>query len=118
METDLNSLVDWFRANKLTLNVGKTVYMLFRGKENIATDHITIGSEKLIESENTKFLGLWVDKNLNWKKHTTILINKIKRNTVLLKNTKNMFDKDALKLIYYAHIQSHIMYGLSVWGGW
>ena len=117
METDLTNLVDWFRANKLTMNVGKTVYMLFRGKENITTDHITIDSEKLIESENTKFLGLWMDKNLNWKKHTNILINKIKRNTVLLKNTKNMFDKDTLKLIYYAHIQSHIVYGLNVWGG-
>ena len=79
METDLTSLVDWFRANKLTLNVGKTVYMLFRGKENIATDQITIDSERLIESENTKILGLWMDKNLNWKKHTTILINKIKK---------------------------------------
>ena len=59
---DLTNLVDWFRANKLTLNVGKTVYMLFKGKENIATDHKTIDSEKLIESENTKFLGLWMDK--------------------------------------------------------
>ena len=68
METDLTSLVYWFRANKLTLNVGKTVYMLFRGKENIATDHIIVDSEKLIESKNTKFLGLWMDKNLNWKK--------------------------------------------------
>ena len=28
-----------------------------------------------------------------------------------------MFDKDTLKLIYYAHIQSHIVYGLNVWGG-
>ena len=28
-----------------------------------------------------------------------------------------MFDKDTLKLIYHAHIQSHIVYGLNVWGG-
>ena len=28
-----------------------------------------------------------------------------------------MFDKDTLKLIYYAHIHSHITYGLNVWGG-
>ena len=117
LETDLTNLVDWFRANKLTMNVGKTVYMLFRGKENITTDHITIDSEKLIESKNTKFLGLLMEENLNLKKHTNILINKIKSNTVLLKNTKNMFDKDTLKLIYYAHIQSHIIYGLNVWGG-
>ena len=117
LETDLTTLVDWFKANKLTLNVSKTVYMLFRGKEASTIDYITIDNEKITESENTKFLGLWMDKNLNWKKHTSILINKIKRNTILIKNTKNMFDKDTLKLIYYAHIHSHITYGSNIWGG-
>ena len=91
--------------------------MLFRGKENPTTDHIIIDNEKITESESTKFLGPWMDKNLNWKKHTSILINKIKRNTILIKNTKNIFDKDTLKLIYYAHIHSHISYGLNIWGG-
>ena len=33
LESDMTNLVDWFRANKLTLNVDKTVYMLFRGKD-------------------------------------------------------------------------------------
>ena len=35
----------------------------------------------------------------------------------LLRNTRNIFDKSTLKLIYYAHIHSHITYGLSMWGG-
>ena len=117
LETDLTTLVDWFKANKLTLNVSKTVYMLFRGKEAPTIDYITIDNEKITESESTKFLGLSMDKNLNWKKQTSILINKIKRNTTLIKNTKNMFNKDTLKLIYYAHIHSHIAYGLNIWGG-
>ena len=91
--------------------------MLFRGKKTPTTDHIIIDNEKITESESTKFLGLWKDKNLNWKKHTSILIYKIKRNTILIKNTKNKFDKDTLKLIYYAHIHSHIAYGLNIWGG-
>ena len=74
LETDLTTLVDWFKANKLTLNMSETVYMLFKNKEDGTTDHITIDNEKIVESENTKFLGLWMDKNLNWKKHTSILI--------------------------------------------
>ena len=117
LETDLTTLVDWFKANKLTLNMSKTVYMLFKNKENGTTDHIIIDNEKIVESENTKFLGLWMDKNLNWKKHTSILINKIKRNTTLIRNTKTIFSKETLKLVYYAHIHSHIAYGLNVWGG-
>ena len=30
IESDLETLQDWFNANKLTLNLKKTVYMLFR----------------------------------------------------------------------------------------
>ena len=42
--------------------------MLFRGKEAPTIDHIIIDNEKITESNSTKFLGLWMDKNLNWKK--------------------------------------------------
>ena len=34
----------------------------------------------------------------------------------LLRTPKNLFDERTLKLIYYAHIQSHIDYGLVLWG--
>ena len=117
LETDLAILIDWFKANKLTLNVNETVYMLFRDKENLVTDHIVIDNEKIPVNNSTKFLGLWMGNNLNWKRHTSILINKIKRNTTLIRNTKNIFNKDTLKLIYYTHIHSHITYGLNMWGG-
>ena len=36
VETDLNSLMDWFKANKLTLNLDKTVCVLFNNKTKIA----------------------------------------------------------------------------------
>ena len=32
IESDLECIEDWFAANKLTLNVGKTVMLLFRPK--------------------------------------------------------------------------------------
>ena len=49
--------------------------------------------------------------------HTTLLINKIKRNSTLLKNTQALFSKNTLKLIYFTHIYSHLNYGINVWGG-
>ena len=66
--------------------------------------------------ENNKFLGMWVDENLNWNAHITKLINKIKRNMHLPRVPKNLFSKRTLKLIYHAHIQSHFDYGLILWG--
>ena len=57
IEHDLSILQDWFNANKLTLNVGKTVCMLF-GPHN--KDHklqIEINSITLPIVQSTKFLG-------------------------------------------------------------
>ena len=42
-------------------------------------------------------------------------MKKIKQNTNLLKVSHKFLNKECKKIIYYAHIQSHICYGLSIW---
>ena len=66
--------------------------------------------------ESAKFLGMWLDQNLNWNIHVNKLIMRIKRNMHLLRTPKHLFSGKTLRLIYYAHIQSHIDYGLIMWG--
>ena len=34
----------------------------------------------------------------------------------LLKKSKNILDRFALRSVYYAHIQSHLSYAISIWG--
>ena len=117
IENDLSIVSDWFKANLLTLNPNKTVAMRFlhrkpKGKlMSINLRNITIKFVK-----ETKFLGIWLDENLNWSAHTSKLITKLKRNTHLLSNHCNFLDTLTLKLIYYAQIQSHLNYGLILWG--
>ena len=115
-ETDLMKLTDWFRANKLTVNINKTVFMSF-GTKNGKLESIELSGETRNHSENTKFLGLWIDEKLNWSKHCNTLITKLKRNLAIVHNTKNLFNQATLKLIYHEHLQSHINYGLVIWGG-
>ena len=40
----------------------------------------------------------------------------MKRNIHPLKVSRNLFSEQALKMIYHSHIQSHISYGLILWG--
>ena len=116
IETDLKILTGWFRANKFTINISKTVFMSF-GIKNDKLESITLSGKTINHSEHTKFLGLWINDKLNWTKHCNTLITKLKRNLALVHNTKIPFDQATLKLIYHAHLQSHINYGLVVWGG-
>ena len=55
VETDLNNLMDWFKANKLTLNLNKTVCMLFNSKSKAIKLNLNIGDYILQTSETVKF---------------------------------------------------------------
>ena len=116
IEEDLQTISDWFKENKLTLNLNKTVYVFFGNSKNEVKPDLEISNITLKPSKIAKFLGLWLDEDLNWNTHITKLINKIKRNMHLLQVPKNLFNEQALKIIYHAHIQSHINYGLLIWG--
>ena len=64
----------------------------------------------------TKFLGVWIDKNFDWNKHVAVLLIKLRQNVGLLKKSKNILDRSALRSVYYAHIHSHLSYTILVWG--
>ena len=116
VEEDLNKLMDWFRANKLTLNLDKTVCVLFDNQSKPQRVTLEIGTYLLQSSELLKFLGVWIDNKLNWNKHINTLTAKLKQNLQLLKLSNKFLTKTTKKLIYYAHMYSHITYGLLIWG--
>ena len=116
VEEDLSSLMDWFKANKLTLNLDRTVCVLFNSKSKTKELTLNIGTYKLQSSETVKFLGVWIDNKMTWNKHMSTLIVKLKENMQLLKLSNKFLNKDTKKLIYYAHIYSHITYGILIWG--
>ena len=45
-----------------------------------------------------------------------MLLTKLRQNVGLLKKSKNILDKNALRSVYCAHIHSHLSYAISVWG--
>ena len=118
IEQDLLIVADWFKANSLTLNLSKSVAMMFKHKHSVGKiTGLQIEQVTLPLVKETKFLRVWLDDELNWNSHLNKLCANIKRNVYLLRNHKNTLDYHTLKLIYLAQIQSHINYGLVLWGG-
>ena len=66
--------------------------------------------------QHTKFLGLWIDQELNWKEHTSKLLLKLKSKANLLMAGKNFLSTHALRILYFAQIHSNLAYGISMWG--
>ena len=96
--------------------MSKTVGVLFslnKGSNNLK---IVLNSIEIPILESTKFLGTWVDHNLNWKTHVDKLALRIKSRNGLLKRGKWILGQYALKVLYYVQIHSTIQYGIVIWG--
>ena len=85
IERELDSLQDWFYANKLTLNVEKSVYLSFR-KNTLSKDLcLNVCNKKIPRSTLAKFLGTWIDEHLNWQVHVKKLLSKLKSGLGMLR---------------------------------
>lgn len=115
----------WFHSNRLTLNITKTRYAVFRSKNmhlpcNLA---LSIGNEKISRigvdgSEQCfKFVGHIIDEHLSWTYHIRHVQNKISSGNYLLARAKNLLPRNILLNIYNCLVRPHLEYGILSWGG-
>ena len=62
---ELVSVQFWIYANKLSLNIGKTHYMLFSNTLKMLPNHVNFNNTELEQVDCTKFLGLYIDIDLS-----------------------------------------------------
>jgi hypothetical protein len=69
---------DLFRDNLLTMNFEKTHFIEFFTRNRHPMDiHINYDSNQIVNSTNTKFLGLVIDKTLSWNGHVDWLMSRL-----------------------------------------
>jgi ribonuclease P/MRP protein subunit RPP40 len=106
-ESALNEALEWFQANKLCLNVHKTQNMLFSLRKTETPENF---------QTSANFLGLHIDPKLCWSIHGDSVAEKVCKNIFLLRNLKNQLSPEYLRSIYFGICESHLVYGLLVWG--
>ena len=88
LNTELLKIESWLVANRLTLNVSKTHYMiiLHYHRSRIKTvDHDLILNGNVVKRvTSTKFLGIIVDDQLKWKQHIDYIKNKISKSIEII----------------------------------
>ena len=78
---EVNFVMKWLNANKLSLNIGKTNFIVFHSTSiNISSDIIIkIGEKPINRVKFIKFLGVRLDENIRWKHHLNQLSKKLAR---------------------------------------
>lgn len=119
MQSCVISLNDWMRKNDLKINILKTNYIIFNTKRKInlnLPNDLYLNNIVIEKVHVTKFLGLWIDSNLNWDTHINTIKKKIMPITFILRKTKNIFPLKIKMLIFNSYILSHIRYLLPIYG--
>ena len=99
------------------LNMEKTGLMKFslnmRQNELLQIIH----QDKLLTGiNNTTFLGLELDKNVNWKNHIHKILPKLSKACYLIRRMYTSCNLNTLMMIYLAYFHSVMEYGIIFWG--
>ena len=115
---DFRLIKRWLDANKLSLNIDKTNYIIFHSfSRNVPSDFtIKIGKKHVERVKFVKFLGLLLDEHLSWKYHLSELSKKLARTCGIFFKIRHLLPLDVLLCLYNALFLSFLQYGLIVWG--
>ena len=117
MNKELNLVNDWLKVNKLSVNYTKSNYLLFTNTKHKHKFNININGNTLEQIKETNYLGVWIDDQLNWKKHLEMVHKKISKASYIITKIRHYVDLSTLKILYYSLVFPHINYCITVWGG-
>ena len=131
---ELQKLANWFRSNKMAVNISKTKYIIFRtkGKQidynippvtfndneiGVQNDPNNISILERVYIDNPeqehkyyKLLGVYLDEYLSFDKHVSYICAKLARANFCIKRAANKLSIKALTSLYYALVHPHLLY--------
>ena len=122
LNRELQNVNIWLKANKLSLNIAKTEFMVIGSRQrlNVNADgniNITINDQSIKKVSETEKSGMIIDQHLTWSRHVEEKSKKISSGIDALKRIRPFITTDTANKIYKAIIQPRIDYCSTVWDG-
>lgn len=132
-EISISKVKTWLDYSLLTLNIDKTRFIPFALTRRALPDCKTLKIHKpncehveatggcdcggIERVQNLKYLGVFIDEKLNWKKHLEYTTKKVRRLIYKFYELRNVLPTNVCKMVYYSLVESILDYGIIVWGG-
>jgi hypothetical protein len=100
IDTSLKNIFSWFDKNRLLINE-KPLAISFHHKpnKNIILQDIVIKDRQITHVSGTKFLRVWLDKNLTWDLHIDKLVCKLSKLCFALRTSRNLMDDNVARIM-------------------
>ena len=116
---ELAKLSDWFAANKLSINIKKSNFMMFRSRQKRQTLDglkVCLCNNEINRVKEIVFLGVVIDEHLTWIPHISNVTRKISKAVGIMYKASFCLNKRALLTLYYSLVYPYLQYCVSVWG--
>ena len=115
---DLKFLIQWLHANKISLNVAKTEFIIFRRKKKQLDFDLNLKmcGKKPQASSYVKYLGIYLDQYLDWSPHVNYLSHKLVKANAMLCKLQRYVNEATIKSICYAVFYFDLSYLCTVYG--
>ena len=104
MNSELTKISLWMKSNKLSVNIKKTNYVIFKPKQKSVhmSPQISFDSKALEqETERVKFLGIYIDEGLTWKSHISYICKKISKSVGIMYRFRFFLSSNTKLSLYY-----------------
>ena len=124
MNLELSKVCEWLTANKLSLNIKKTNFVIFHPYQKRLNHEVTLKiydnhthkQFSLERKDYIKYLGVLIDNHLTWKYHISHVASKISRNIGIIARLRHFTPFSTLQHVYRSLIFPYLSYGLVAWG--
>jgi hypothetical protein len=107
-DASLKNIFSWFVKNRMPINNEKSLAISFHHKtnKNIILQDIIIKDRQITYVSETKFLRVWLDKNLTWDLHIDKLVCKLSKLCFALRTFRHLIDDNVARIsILHTFIQ-------------
>ena len=121
VNSNLISMSQYFAANKLSINHSKCSFILFASPQRLrfvdsAPYKISIDNHDIPSVQSVKFLGVYLDTGLTWKRHITETESKISKSLGIIFRLSSFIPPNVLRILYCSLILPYLSYCNIVWG--
>ncbi len=117
MNNELHNFDLWLKSNKLSVNVKKPKYVIFKtSKKKINHNFLFHYENEILHQVNSiKFLGVYIDQNLTWKDHINYVSKKISKSIGIIHKSRFYLSCKIKLSLYYTLVYPFITYCNMVW---
>ena len=103
LNEELIKIDSWMRSNKLSVNMKKTNYFVFKSAQKKALSDLPLSfnSKILKEKNSVKFLGVYIDNSLTWKSHINHVCKNMSKSIGVIIRSRFFLTETILLSLYY-----------------